>query len=156
CSRNDTLRWWIQVTSDDGSAAVLGRGEVDPNFGNRPAILSIDEDGKFLTSVGPRLIVSGDASSTRDLRHVVMVPTRRPLPQLPVSGCPATPGLVTPSVPSLVVNGDVKTPQTLAFSQLQSMAQTSQTVSFLSGTTPTTTTEVGPLLADVIAQAQPN
>jgi hypothetical protein len=46
---------------------VLGRGEVDSGFGNRPAILSISGDGKFLTGVGPRLIVPGDAGSARDL-----------------------------------------------------------------------------------------
>src|SRR5689334_1184850 len=54
CSRNDLLRWWILVTGKDGAATVLGRGEVDNGFGNRPAILSISEDGKFLTGVGPR------------------------------------------------------------------------------------------------------
>jgi hypothetical protein len=157
CSRNDALRWWIQVTNKSGQAAVFGRGEVDTGFGNRPAILSISEDGKFLTTTsGPRLIVQGDASSAPDLRNVVMVTTRRAVQGLPVSGCPTTPNLFTPSVPSLVLNGDLKTPQTLAFSQLQGMTQASQTVSFLSGTTPTTTAEVGPTLSDVLAKAAPN
>ncbi|HEV8180387.1 MAG TPA: hypothetical protein VGP54_08825 [Gaiellaceae bacterium] len=67
CSRNDLLTWWILVTGKDGAATVLGRGEVDSGFGNRPAILSISGDGKFLTGVGPRLIVPGDAGSARDL-----------------------------------------------------------------------------------------
>jgi hypothetical protein len=98
CSRNDSLRWWIMVTNQSGQAAVFGRGEVDTGFGNHPAILSISEDGKFLTTA----------------------------------------------------------PQTLTFSQLQGMSQVGQTVSFLSGTTPTTTTEVGPRLADVVAKAAPN
>jgi hypothetical protein len=58
CSRNDLLRWWIMVTNQDGQSAVFGRGEVDTGFGNRPAILSISEDGKFLTTKqGPRLNV---------------------------------------------------------------------------------------------------
>jgi hypothetical protein len=118
-------------------------------------MFSISEDGKFLTAVGPRLIVPGDAGSARDLRHVVMVTTRRANPQLPISGCPSTANLFTPSVPSLVVNGDVRTPQTLAFSQLQGMTQVGQTVSFLSGSTPTTASESGPTLADVLATAAP-
>jgi hypothetical protein len=122
-------------------------------FGNRAAILSISDDGKFLTAVGPRLIVPGDAGSARDLRHVAMVTTRRANPQLPISGCPSTANLFTPSVPSLVVNGDVRTPQTLAFSQLQGMTQVGQTVSFLSGSTPTTASKSGPTLADVLAKA---
>jgi len=157
CSRNDLLRWWIMVTNQDGQSAVFGRGEVDPGFGNRPAILSISEDGQFLTTKqGPRLIVQGDAGSARDLKNVVMVTTRRAAQGLPVSGCPATPNLFAPSVPSLVLNGDVKTPQTLTFSQLQSLPQVGQTVSFLSGSTPTTTTELGPTLADVLAKGSPN
>jgi hypothetical protein len=157
CSRNDSLRWWIMVTNQSGQAAVFGRGEVDTGFGNRPAILSISEDGKFLTTTsGPRLIVQGDAGSARDFRNVVMVTTRRAVPGLPVSGCPTTPNLFTPSVASLVLNGDLKTPQTLTFSQLQGMTHVGQTVSFLSGTTPTTATEVGPTLAEVLAKAAPN
>ena len=48
CSRNDALRWWIMVTNQSGQAAVFGRGEVDTGFGNRPAILSISEDGGAL------------------------------------------------------------------------------------------------------------
>jgi hypothetical protein len=155
CSRNDVLRWWILVSNQTGAATVLGRGEVDSGFGNRPAILSISEDGKFLTAQGPRLIVPGDASSTRDLKHVVMVTTRRAAPQLPVSGCPTAGNLFTPSVGSLVVNGGVQTPQTLAFSQLQGLTQVGQTVSFLSGSTPTTNAESGPTLADVLAKAAP-
>ncbi|HEY4348369.1 MAG TPA: hypothetical protein VGM80_12335, partial [Gaiellaceae bacterium] len=52
--KNDELRYWIQVTSTDGSAAtVVTSGELDPLFGNRPAILSINEGGKFLTASGP-------------------------------------------------------------------------------------------------------
>jgi len=84
-----------------------------------------------------------------------MVTTRRATPQLPVSGCPATSNLFVPSVPSLVVNGSVHSPQTMTFSQLQGLSQVGQTVSFLSGSTPTTTTEVGPTLADVLAKAGP-
>jgi hypothetical protein len=85
-----------------------------------------------------------------------MVTTRRAVQGLPVSGCPTTSSVFSPSVPSIVLNGDVKSPQTLTFSQLQSLPQVGQTVSFLSGTTPTTTAELGPTLADVLAKAAPN
>ena len=53
--KNDELRWWIEATNAQGSAVTLTAGETDPGFGNRPAILSIDENGRFLTSSGPRL-----------------------------------------------------------------------------------------------------
>jgi hypothetical protein len=78
---------WILVTNKSGAAAVLGLGEVDTGFGNRPAILSLSEDGKFLTMAGPRLIVPGDGASTRDISHVVMVTAGMASPQLAVPGC---------------------------------------------------------------------
>ena len=87
CSRNDLLRWWILVTNVKGAAVVLGRGEIDPGFGNRPAILSIAEDGRFLTAQGPRLIVPGDGGDRRQLRNVSVVTAGRATPQLAVSGC---------------------------------------------------------------------
>ena len=66
---------------------MLGVGEVDPLFGNRPAILSMSEDGQFLTKTGPRLIVPGDGSSVRAISRVVMVTAGMPTPQLAVPGC---------------------------------------------------------------------
>src|SRR5579872_982980 len=45
CNKNNLLRWWIQVSSKTGASAVLGVGEVDAGFGNRQAILSLQEDG---------------------------------------------------------------------------------------------------------------
>src|SRR4051794_15766243 len=46
-------------------------------------------------------------------------------------------------------------PQTFALSQLQGLTQVGETVSFLSGSTPTTTSESGPTLADVLARVAP-
>lgn len=157
CNKNNLLRWWIQVTSRSAGSTVLGVGEVDPGFGNRQAILSISEDGKFLTMQGPRLIVPGDGASTRDIAHVEMVSTGMAAPQLPVGGCSASgsPTYISPTIGSLIVNGDVANPTTYSFAQLQAMPQTTQTVSFLSGTTPTTNTETGPLLASILDAAQP-
>ncbi len=157
CSKNDLLRWWVQVSSANGDAAVLGQGEINNGFGNRTAILAISQDGKFLsTTSGPRLVIPGEVDGTRDIQHVVMVTTRRATPELPESGCPSTPTLVNPTIGSLIVNGDVKSPQTFTFAQLQAMPQVTQTVSFLSGTTPTTNTETGPLLSSILGVVQPN
>jgi hypothetical protein len=55
----------------------------------------------------------------------------------------------------LIVNGDVANPTAYSFAQLQAMPQATQTVSFLSGSTPTTNTEVGPLLSSILGAAQP-
>ena len=155
CSKNNLLRWSALVTSSNGDATVLGVGEVDPGFGNRQAILSISQDGSFLTAHGPRLIVPGDGSPARDLTRVVMVTAGMAAPQLPIAGCPATTAAITPTIGSLIVNGAVANPTTYSFAQLQALPQVTQTVSFLSGTTPTTNTETGPLLATILAAAQP-
>jgi hypothetical protein len=154
--KNDLLRYWIEVTSSNGTAAVLTRGEIDPGFGNRPAILSIAEDGRFLTTSGPRLIVPGDVTGGRDLQHVSAVTVGRATPQLPATGCADTGRLASaPSAGTVVVNGAVSNPLTLTSAQLQAMSQATQTVNFLSGSTPQTHTEVGPLLSDVLALAKP-
>ena len=60
-----------------------------------------------------------------------------------------------PAPGSLVINGDVANPTTYSFAQLQAMAQVNQTVSFLSGSTPSTNTESGPTLISLIQAAKP-
>jgi hypothetical protein len=155
--RNDLLRWWILASNAKGRSALVTRGEIDPNFGNRPAILSIAEDGKFLTHVGPRLIVPGDATDIRAIRNVNQLTIGRATSQLPQPGCDTTGALTSAPTPgSVLINGDVTHGGTTTFSQLQAMTpQVTQTVNFLNGTTPVTNTEVGPLLQQVVTSAAP-
>jgi hypothetical protein len=81
--RNDQLRYSIQATAADGYAAVVAYGELDPNFGGKQIILSIVEDGNFLTAAGPRLIVPGDLRGGRYVSGVNWITlTQAPL-QLP-------------------------------------------------------------------------
>ena len=42
---NDVLRYWTEVSSLDGGAVEIANGELNTGFGNRPAILSIQENG---------------------------------------------------------------------------------------------------------------
>ena len=155
CSKNDLLRWYALISGRDGRAAVVGRGETDPGFGGRQAILSIIEDGRFLIAGGPRLIVPGDATAARNIQHVVSIYTARATPLLPVSGCPGTPSTIAPTLGSVIVNGAVANPTTLTYAQMQALPQVSQSVTFLSGTTPQTHAEQGPLLADILTVAKP-
>ena len=153
--KNDELRYWIQATNSKAQAVTLTAGEIDPGFGNRPAILSISENGHFLTSQGPRLIVPND-SGARDLQNVRIITVGRAPAQLADPPSCASSGLVsTPPVGSLVINGDVSSPTTYSFAQLQAMTQVNQTVSFLSGTTPTTLTESGPTIWSLVMAAKP-
>src|SRR5262249_20870649 len=135
--KNDELRWWIEATSRNGQAAVVTAGEIDPLFGNRPAILSINENGQFLTASGPRLIVPNDGGGQRNWKNVPVITVGRAPAQIADPPC-ASSGLVSPIPPpgSVLVNGDVASPTTYTFAQLQALSQVNQTVSFLSGSTP--------------------
>jgi hypothetical protein len=155
--KNDELRWWVEVTNPKGQAAVITAGELDTGFGNRPAILSIDQNGQFLTQNGPTLIVPNDFGG-RDIKNVSVITVGRAPAELADTSTPAcgtTSLMPTPPAGTVVVNGDVKTPLTLTMAQLAAMPQETQTDSFLQGTSPQTNTETGPTLYSVIMQAQP-
>ncbi len=154
--KNDELRYWIQATNAQAQAVTVTAGEIDAGFGNRPAILSISENGKFLTAHGPRLIVPNDSGS-RDLQNVRIVTVGRAPAQLADPPSCATSGAVatTPAAGSVLVNGDVANPTTYTFTQLQALPQLNQTVSFLSGTTPNTLTESGPTIYSLVMAAKP-
>jgi hypothetical protein len=155
--KNDELRWWVEVTNPKGQAAVITAGELDTGFGNRPAILSIDQNGQFLTQNGPTLIVPNDFGG-RDIKNVSVITVGRAPAELADTSTPAcgTTSLVpTPPAGTVVVNGDVKTPLTLTTAQLAAMPQQTQTDSFLQGTSPQTNTETGPSLYSILMQAQP-
>jgi hypothetical protein len=81
--KNAGLRYFVAVTGADAYQAIVGWGDLDPNFGNRGDILLAyderDDDAHeagfhSLAGVGPRLIVPGDVrggryvSCVRDLR----------------------------------------------------------------------------------------
>jgi hypothetical protein len=75
------LRDFVVITGSDGYEAVLSYGEIAPTFGNRPALLSLKEDGVVLTA--PRLVIPGDVLGGRDVSQVVHVelssaPSRQP------------------------------------------------------------------------------
>lgn len=154
--KNDELRYWVEVTSANGSAAVLTAGELDPGFGNRPAILAMTVNGGMLTSEGPTLIVPNDTGA-RNLAHVTTVTVgRAPVELADVTpACGSTSLVTAPSPGSVTIQGDVKTPTTLTFAQLQALPQVTQTDSFLSGSSPTVDTESGPSLYSVVQAAQP-
>jgi hypothetical protein len=160
--KNDELRYWIDATGANGSAVELTAGEIDPGFGNKPAILSVSENGSALAS--PRLIVPGDASGARDIRDVTSVAVGRAAPQLAGSvsdtaACtPApftAPVSTTPPDGTVVINGDVAHPETLTYAQLAALPQVTQTDSFLGPHGTSTNTETGPTLFDVVSTAGP-
>jgi hypothetical protein len=65
------LRDVVAVTGADGYEVVLSYGEIAASFGDRPALLSLKEDGKVLAA--PRLVIPGDVLGGRDVTMVVHV-----------------------------------------------------------------------------------
>jgi hypothetical protein len=131
--KNDELRWWVEATSSNATAVTITAGELDPGFGNKPAILSIDEDGKFLTSSGPRLIVPNDQAGARNLQHVTMITVGRVPTELTETTAACNPPSFVPPVSapppgSVTINGDVANPTTLTYAQLQALPQASPTL----------------------------
>lgn len=76
--KNDILRFYAVVTSNDGYQVVISLGEIDPDFGNNPYLLAWDEDGAALESdAGPlRLVTPGDVHGGRYASGVVSIEIR--------------------------------------------------------------------------------
>ena len=82
--RNDELRFWAEASSLDGSAAEITPGELDTGFGNRPAILSLNENGTPLAA--PRLAIPAENNTARDIPAVFDITVGRAAPQLTETG----------------------------------------------------------------------
>src|SRR5262245_8991550 len=127
--KNDQLHYWIEASSLDGSGAVISDGELDPLFGNNPAILSIKENGVALTA--PRLAVPKDKTTARDVGDVFNITVGRADQQLPQSASnvnctpPGYTPLATPptSRGDVLINGAVSSPTTVSWAQLMGMSQ---------------------------------
>jgi hypothetical protein len=159
--KNDQLHYWVEASSLDGSGAVISDGELDPNFGNDQAILSVEENGAPLTV--PRLAVPRDKTDARDVSDVFDITVGRAAQQLPQSGgntgCtpPGYTALATPpaAAGSVLINGPVSGDATVTWAQLLGMTQVDQTDTFNQGNTPNKREEKGPALYDVLSSAVP-
>ncbi|MET7338832.1 hypothetical protein [Nonomuraea sp. NPDC005650] len=68
--RKDRLRYLLAVLGRDGHRAVLSWGEIDPEFGNTPALLAVTMDCQDLTEQGPHLVMPGDRCGSRHISQV--------------------------------------------------------------------------------------
>ena len=159
---NDQLHYWIEASSLDGSGAVISDGELDPNFGNNQAILSVEENGVPLTV--PRLAVPNDKTEARDVSAVFDITVGRAAQQLPQSGSntgctpPGYSPLATPPAApgSVLINGDVSNPAAvITWAQLMALPQTDHIDTFNQGNTPNTREETGPTLYSVLSSLEP-
>ncbi|MEV3981976.1 hypothetical protein [Nonomuraea sp. NPDC049758] len=68
--RKSRLRFLISVLGRDGHRAVLSWGELDPEFGNTPAMLAVCMDCRALDEQGPHLVLPGDRCGGRHVSGV--------------------------------------------------------------------------------------
>ncbi|MFD1538980.1 hypothetical protein [Nonomuraea guangzhouensis] len=71
--RKDRLRFLISVLGRDGHRAVLSWGEIDPEFGNTPALLAVSMDCRDLDDQGPHLVVPGDRCGARHISQIAEI-----------------------------------------------------------------------------------
>jgi hypothetical protein len=76
--RNDRLRSYVSVTATDSYQALVGWGELDPNFESKEILLAVTQDGASLAAAGPRLVVPGDAAGGRYVTGVNSVVLHKP------------------------------------------------------------------------------
>lgn len=135
--KNGLLRVTASVSGRLGSPVTFGEGELDPSFGNHPAYLALTVGGHTLAT--PRLLVPGDDQPIRDLAAVSTITVGVNSPA-PIPGF--TPGTL------IIKHGSHRT--TLTAAQLTALPPETVQASFLTGTTTTNVTEVGPSLDEVL------
>ncbi len=138
-AKNALLRLTVTVTADSGRRVTFALGELDPNFGDHPALLVLTEDGVPVRA-SPVLVVPGDSAPTRSLTGVVAVAVAV---HSPAPAPPPSPGAVTVRDGTRAVVLDAR--------RLARLPAETLTVSFLGGGAAQQHTETGPALATVLA-----
>ena len=132
--KNTQLRVLLTVTARDHRSVTFALGELDPDFGNHPAVLT--DRGRTVN-----LAVPGDRGRSRDLDDVTGI-------RVAVSDA----GARTPAAGSVVVASPHRT-VTVTAAQLARLPKRTVTVMFLAGTASQTHTESGPPLALMLLAA---
>jgi hypothetical protein len=138
-AKNALLRVTVTARARDAAPVTFALGELDPNFGNHPALLSVQEDGAAPRS--PKLVVPGDSTDVRFTDRVdrLVVAVANPAPTTPPAG-------------AVDVRHDGRD-RVLGPERLSDLPARTVTVSFLAGGGPQQHVEIGPNLAAVLAAA---
>lgn len=144
--KNGFLRDYLEVTAGSQSV-VVSEGEIDPSFGGATAaltdIIAYQQNGSTIT---PALIVPGDVNGGtggRDLTGITNI-------TVATANVPAPPAVTNPPL-TVTVNGNVASPGTAyTVAQVRGMAVSTQTDTYLQGTTPKTFTFTGTPLFNLL------
>jgi hypothetical protein len=143
-TKNELLRVTVTVRGAGHREVTFAIGELDPNFGNHPALLALTVDSKPIPD-GPELVVPGDRSPIRSVRRVTEL-------TVGIATAPATQTTPPAGSPLEVVSGG-RTVR-LSASLLARLPSETLTVTFAGPGGSQTHTEIGPALEEVLAAAR--
>jgi hypothetical protein len=149
-AKNDILSKYVIATGSDGYKAVFSLGEIDPSFGNQPVLVAYSDTAGQL---GPnasdglaRMVVPGDIAGGRYVSELVSLQVG----SLPEPG----PGGAGGYSPQATVSGAVADPTIVTPETLAALNQsTTETATYLAGSTPTTDTYTGVSLWTLLQDA---
>ena len=143
-TKNELLRVTATVRgADHDDEITFAVGELDPNFGNHPALLALTVNGRAIED-GPVLVVPGDRDPIRFVPQVSEV-------TVGIATAPATNTTPSAGSPVVVIDGNHKV--TLSAALLARLPSETLTVSFQGPGGTQTHTEVGPPLREVLRVA---
>jgi hypothetical protein len=142
-TKNELLRVTATVRGAGHREVTFAVGELDPNFGNHPALLALTLNGHPVP-FGPELVVPGDGAPLRFVPGVSQV-------TVGIASAPATVTSTSGAGPVVVIDG--RRVVTLSAALLARLPAETLKVSFLAGTAGQSHTEIGPSLTEVLAAA---
>jgi hypothetical protein len=142
-TKNELLRVTVTVRGAGRDEATLAVGELDPGFGNHPALLALTQNGRPI-AFGPELVVPGDRSPFRSVPRVSQV-------TVGIATAPATDTDPTAGSPVDVIDGHRVV--TLSAALLARLPAETLHVSFAGPDGEESHTEAGPALLEVLAVA---
>jgi hypothetical protein len=142
-TKNELLRVTASVQGVGGDAVTFALGELDPNFGNHPALLALTQNGRPIP-LGPELVVPGDRLPLRFVPRVTHV-------TVGIATATATNTAPPAGSPVEVIDGNRRV--SLSAALLSRLPSESLSVTFEGPTGGQTHTEIGPPLLEVLALA---
>jgi hypothetical protein len=142
-TKNELLRVTVTVRGAGNRQVTFAVGELDPGFGNHPALLALTVNGRSVPG-GPELVVPGDSAPLRDVLGVSKV-------TVGIATAPATNTDPAAGSPVEVIYG--RHVVTLSAALLAKLPSETLKVSFEGPGGVQTHTEIGPSLPVVLAAA---
>jgi hypothetical protein len=142
-TKNELLRVTVTVRGAGHREVTFAVGELDPSFGNHPALLALTQNGRPIP-FGPELVVPGDSAPLRFVPGVSRL-------TVGIATAPATATTTSSTSPVVVIDG--RHVVTLSAALLVRLPAETLQVSFGGPTGEQTHTETGPALLEVLAAA---